>query len=255
MANNRDEFQSAVDTNIAAVVDIADHKLVLKDNLSEDIVFRKDVISSTVTAAAGSLTVDFENDGVDTKQFDLILANSNSANVSITINNTVNGDDQKYIALTKGATDTVSFVNATDVSIGKNYIDTVAIYVVYRVTNKENLLYVEAINIDKDINETTTKVVQLGDWDMDANSSLSVAHGITNFQDIIRVSVMIYTDAPVTLEYPLDAVDSSISQFGGVGYINATNVILYRLTGGFFDSTSFDATSYNRGYMIIEYKN
>jgi hypothetical protein len=154
MAKNRDEQNSSFDTNIVATVDIADLATYEKTDMNESVIFRKDVISSTVTASGGSLTVDFENDGVDTKQFDLILANANSANVSITINNTVNGDSAKYIALTKLAANTVSFTNATDYTVEKNYVDTEADFVLYEVINKQNNLYVRAINILKSVDYT-----------------------------------------------------------------------------------------------------
>ena len=40
---------------------------------------------------------------------------------------------------------------------------------------------------------------------------------------------------------------------GGVGQTDATNVVLHRLTGGTYDNTFYDSTSYNRGWVVIEY--
>ncbi len=97
------------------------------------------------------------------------------------------------------------------------------------------------------------KIVELGDWDMDTNDSHSVAHGL-NLSQIIGVNVMIRNDA-----------DSN--RFGGRGHgtlsdtyteltiraVGPTNLNFLRRTGGTFDSTDFDSTSYNRGWAIIFY--
>lgn len=95
------------------------------------------------------------------------------------------------------------------------------------------------------------KVVNIGDWDMDATASVSIAHGVTSSK-IRSISVMIRHDTTAE-QFPIDFVNVVSGGING-GYSNdATNVILYRVTGGWFDGTDYDATSFNRGFITIAY--
>ena len=88
------------------------------------------------------------------------------------------------------------------------------------------------------------KIVDIGDWDMDTDGSVSVAHGL-DFDDIRFVKATIIRD------------DSALCAdlAGPHGNLNwdATNIIAYRTASGDFDSADYDATSFNRGYLLIAY--
>jgi len=95
-----------------------------------------------------------------------------------------------------------------------------------------------------------TKIVNIGDWDMDATASVNVAHGLTS-TDIVSVDVWIREDVGTVmtpLTYNTAGTPAGYFRFDG------TNVILNRLAAGVFDSTSYDATSFNRGYITIHYR-
>jgi hypothetical protein len=99
-----------------------------------------------------------------------------------------------------------------------------------------------------------TKVVDIGDWDMDATASVTVAHGIT-YTKIRSVSAIVRNDAddtysPLTPAY-VTVAGGTIE--GAIRFINSTTVNLERLTGGLYDSVSYDSTSYNRGWLTITY--
>lgn len=94
-----------------------------------------------------------------------------------------------------------------------------------------------------------TKVVDIGDWNMDATGSVNVAHGLT-FADIRNVSIMIRND--VDNSYSNLFYDDGVS-VGGYFICNSTNVVLHRITSGAFDSTAYNSTSYNRGWVTITY--
>ena len=96
-----------------------------------------------------------------------------------------------------------------------------------------------------------TKTVQIGDWNMDSTSSVNVAHSLTA-ADIRSVSVVIRDDTP-TNYYPLGYSPDPDGEAGYV-YWDSTNIVLTRGTSQFFDSTSFDSTSYNRGWVTITYE-
>lgn len=105
------------------------------------------------------------------------------------------------------------------------------------------------------INNTRMEVVELGDWDMNATASITVAHGLV-YADIISARVFIRNDAD-TERHDIGTGQNATTttQQGYVGSIGATLVGVTRLTGGKFDSASYSATSYNRGWLIITYIN
>ena len=98
------------------------------------------------------------------------------------------------------------------------------------------------------------KIVDIGDWDMDGTAILSVAHTIGDFKKIRSVQAFVRNDTD-TLYYPLNTPDFLYTGTaeGGVNYWDTSIVRLGRVTGGVFDSADFNATSYNRGYIVIEY--
>lgn len=103
-------------------------------------------------------------------------------------------------------------------------------------------------------NRLIKKVIEIGDWDMDASGNPAVApvHGVDP-QKVRSVSVIVRADTG-TATYPLSSSGAAGELNGAVGSVNATTLTLFRLPGGLFDSTNFDSTSYNRGWITIEYE-
>ena len=95
-----------------------------------------------------------------------------------------------------------------------------------------------------------TKVIDIGDWDMDTTFSVSISHGLT-ITNIRSVSVLITNDQETTLSGLLD-YDGATSVAGQVS-VGTTTVSLSRFNGSSYDDTSYDATSYNRGWIYITY--
>jgi hypothetical protein len=95
-------------------------------------------------------------------------------------------------------------------------------------------------------------VIDIGDWNMDSTQNVSVnTSSITNYQNIRAIQVVIRDDAATGL-YDLNYT-APAAEVGGFFYTTGSTLYLYRNATGFFDSTSFDATSFNRGYIIIWY--
>lgn len=95
------------------------------------------------------------------------------------------------------------------------------------------------------------KEVDIGDWNMSVTTNVNVAHGLTH-ANIRGVQVLIREDAG-TLIYPIDYSTDGLVVAGSVSFPDTTNVNVRRITGGFFDNASYDATSFNRGYIILWY--
>jgi hypothetical protein len=91
-----------------------------------------------------------------------------------------------------------------------------------------------------------SKIVSIGDWNMDSAADLSVAHGLTDRTVIKRVSAIIRHDND-TPYYELQG-----DNYGTILFTD-TNIQLGRVAGGNFDNTNFNATSFNRGWIFIDY--
>ena len=105
-----------------------------------------------------------------------------------------------------------------------------------------------------------TKIVEIGSWNMDANATVNVAHGlsdITKFRGVIAVAII--SDLGGMSDF-LNQKTSGVwsgTMSGSVASVDATNIQLQRLdtaSGGWFDGTSYDGTGFNRGWVTIEYE-
>lgn len=103
-----------------------------------------------------------------------------------------------------------------------------------------------------------TRVVAIGDWNMQFSASGSVAktvaHGVGDYKKIRSVSVTIRDDADSTY-IPLNVTDSTGVPYGGVNGYDGTNITLTQTNPNFlFNTTDYNATSYNRGWVTITYE-
>jgi hypothetical protein len=90
-----------------------------------------------------------------------------------------------------------------------------------------------------------TKILNIGNWNMDSTASLVVAHGL-DWTKIRKVSAVIRND-PNTAFYDFAASGSDSILYGSL------TVALYRTAAGTFDSVDFSTTGFNRGYIVVEY--
>ena len=99
-----------------------------------------------------------------------------------------------------------------------------------------------------------TEKVDIDDWNMDSALSVSVAHGLsaTEWKTIRALNVIIRNDTD-TFRYKIETMSVAGVMQGVVSSIDATNINLARLAGGFFDNANFDSTSYNRGFVTFDY--
>jgi hypothetical protein len=115
---------------------------------------------------------------------------------------------------------------------------------------------------DQGVNGDTLrwKVIDIGDWNMDATSGVAIAHGL-DASKIRSLSVLIRNDAGTRYYLPTDTygissdpLDLRWGELGGPFYsYDTTTVKIFRLTTGFFDNADFNSTGYNRGWVTIGY--
>lgn len=157
----------------------------------------------------------------------------------------------------------LSDVNASFANLSEDFATTTAAGLVEEATTAEmesgaGGKFPDAYTIFTFMGGLKTEIVSIGDWNMDASPALTVAHGLTA-SDIRSVTAIIYDDAGDG--YIIGAGISVYSTQLGFGLYglgsdqpcwDATNFYLQRTNGGFFDGTDFNATSYNRGYIIVQ---
>ncbi|MCK5149584.1 hypothetical protein KAJ87_01515 [Candidatus Pacearchaeota archaeon] len=104
-----------------------------------------------------------------------------------------------------------------------------------------------------------TKIVEIGNWDMNANSYVMVAHGLgSNYKKIRDIRVMIRRDDNLghfLLDKFQDATDPVLIM-GGVYSITSVNIVIQRRTDGHFDRDTFEVMGDdgNRGWIYIVYE-
>jgi hypothetical protein len=100
---------------------------------------------------------------------------------------------------------------------------------------------------------TITTYVDIGIWDMDANATLAVAHGLSDYTKIRSVKAVIIPDGSPTSHTNLESINVATGAAqGGILSWDATNINLQRTTSGTFDSTAYDDGAINRGYLKID---
>jgi hypothetical protein len=95
------------------------------------------------------------------------------------------------------------------------------------------------------------KVVEIGDWNMDADALKTVAHGISDYKKIRSIDCIIRNDADNDY-FKLVRGDSNGGTIVGVDDGTPSLISLSRANSpGLFDAASYSATSYNRGWLTI----
>jgi hypothetical protein len=88
------------------------------------------------------------------------------------------------------------------------------------------------------------KKLNIGVWNMDTTVYVNIAHGISDWRKIVKVTALIYDDTLATLT----------DYISGSGVINISSTNIQLLGQGAFDSTNYHRTSINRGFIYIEYE-
>lgn len=106
--------------------------------------------------------------------------------------------------------------------------------------------------VDNKLATTSVAIIDIGDWNMDTTTNVNVVTGIT-VTDVRSMNVTIRSDTGNEV-LSLNTGSAVTGTPQGWLFQNSLGTLtLYRLPGGLFDSTDFDSTSYNRGWVTIIY--
>lgn len=113
----------------------------------------------------------------------------------------------------------------------------------------------------------TTKVINIGDWNMDADNEVTITHGVTDYKKIRSIKAIIRNDADTVFTDLQPIVSTSGIAVGGcISDIGATTFKLRRFSAAditalgwgslnsLYDLTTYDSTSFNRGWVTIVYE-
>lgn len=247
MALNRTEIKGKVDIEIVAELEIADHRAFLKDDLADQIEIRKDVVSTGNTPAAGTVVSDFTS-----KDTDLITITDD---VTVSFTGLVNGDSNRTLVITKPVGKSVSFTGATDVSTLKDYITTNLTTVVYNIKQKNGVVYVDCVSVDKNLvgGGLLMKVIPIGVWNMQSTQIVYIAHGLGAVGKIRAAQAVIYNDAG-TERQMIDlfglTTTSPAGKVQGWDFTGQT-IELFRRGSDIFDQASYSSVVINRGHITF----
>ena len=99
----------------------------------------------------------------------------------------------------------------------------------------------------------STKIIEIGDWNMNGVVSVDVLHGLTDYKKVRSISVIIRDDNDSNY-FDLQRASTTGVMAGGINIINATEITVMRQTGGSFDNATYDSTSFDRGWITIQYE-
>jgi len=99
-------------------------------------------------------------------------------------------------------------------------------------------------------------VLQIGDWDMynvTGSDTKSVNHYLKyKFRNVRKVGIVIRPDTDALLDPVSPNKDATTFHQCQWTYMDDNIIRLNRLTGGSFDNTTYDQTSYNRGFITLQ---
>lgn len=290
---NRDEITTQVNAKIVPTVTNAVHKDLLNNDIVNSVVLEKDVITAQSPAGGNITIDYSDKDTatvVTTSNLTVSFTNIENGAVKY-LSITKNAGNTVSFSGATDVSDRKAYINSTETVVvykvshknGNIYVESISV---------DNDLTAQLNGIESDISDNASDIatnasdiadnasdiatnasdiadisgglkkaiVEIGDWNMrlsggDITKTIDLPAGIT-YANVRRVTALIRNDnntlASNLTGQPYDAGISDV--FGGyAGVLSNNKIHLERANGGFFDNTSYDSTSYNRGWVIVEY--
>lgn len=113
------------------------------------------------------------------------------------------------------------------------------------------------VNVGGSAREHIIKTLNIGVWNMDTTTGVTVSHGLTSTEwpTITDISGVIRNDDDNTYYIVTPDGGGSLNSDCYINSFNSSTISIIRKTSGFFDSANFDLTtgSYNRGFITFYY--
>jgi hypothetical protein len=113
-----------------------------------------------------------------------------------------------------------------------------------------NVAAITNFDVEPKVRPIVKTYFNIGDWDMDATAGVTVDNPLTGIDEdnIISVKASILDDSGGEV---YDLVQDGYIRYNGS--MGSDKFNLYRTAAGFFDGVNFNSTSFNRGFIIVEY--
>ena len=116
-----------------------------------------------------------------------------------------------------------------------------------RINNPQTFDHIKAVSGEA----MRVKNIDIGDWNMDTTTSVSLLHGLTIVNIKNFITYIIRDDS--TIIYPLTH-SAFFTEFNGSTHLAGASIFLNRRLNGIFDNVNYDAVGFNRGWITIWYE-
>jgi len=96
------------------------------------------------------------------------------------------------------------------------------------------------------------KVVEIGDWNMNITDYVDITHGLT-LANIRSVSAILRKDDGSMYYAVMQCTSPPAGHEASITLISPTTIRITRESGGSYDGPDYEATSYNRGWIVISH--
>lgn len=110
--------------------------------------------------------------------------------------------------------------------------------------------FIDGDRLSRVVGGVLTKIVEIGEWNMDYSATEFVDHGLT-YSKIVAVNIIVRNDAD-TVRIPLNCSPNTTYTETSFNILS-TQIRMDRKDSGYFDGVDFNDTSINRGWVIIHY--
>lgn len=221
----------------------------IRDDFADSQIFRDSTVG-TINNPSAAFGADF----VTNDEYDIDTSSSIPSDFVITLSNLSNNETGK-LNIIKKTTQKFSFGNAVILPYGTDDGQAGEVFLSFLIHRTGGVYY--AVPMFETKPKIQHAIMEIGDWNMDTTSFKIISFASEDFvlSEIRDVRAMIRNDNGLNI-IPIDNLGflGTADVPGTVEVISGTNIQLARVGGGKFDNTSYNQTSFNRGWLTVTYQ-